>query len=78
MLTRLKAIRVRCLASVGYEKKAVRECDLTGCSLHDLRMGRGSRPYRRQARNWKGDKDAAGTHPKWLVRNQGTFPARAG
>ena len=26
--TPIKAIRGRCLASIGYEKKAVRECDL--------------------------------------------------
>jgi len=42
-MTPLKAIRVRCLNCVGFEKTVVRECDFTNCPLHALRMGRGAR-----------------------------------
>jgi hypothetical protein len=41
--TPLKAIRARCLNCRGFEKTAVRECDMAGCALHGLRMDRGAR-----------------------------------
>lgn len=41
--TPLKAVRSRCLDCRGFEKTAVRECDLTNCALHPVRMGRGAR-----------------------------------
>ena len=41
--TPLKSIRQRCLDCTGSEKRAVHQCDSVDCSLHSLRMGRGSR-----------------------------------
>jgi hypothetical protein len=48
--TPLKAIRARCLDCRGFEKAEVRACDFTDCSLHPLRMGKGSRSTLRPIR----------------------------
>lgn len=41
----LKAIRAKCLDCCGGHAAEVRECHLTGCTLHPYRMGKN--PYRK-------------------------------
>lgn len=41
----LKAIRAKCLDCCGGQAVEVRECHLTGCTLHPYRMGKN--PYRK-------------------------------
>jgi hypothetical protein len=41
--TPLRAIRLKCLDCRGFEKADVRACAFDDCSLHPLRMGKGSR-----------------------------------
>jgi hypothetical protein len=52
LMTPLKAIRARCVNCRGFEKITVRECDLTDCPLHALRMGRGARATLRVIRTY--------------------------
>lgn len=37
--TPIKAIRTKCLDCCNGQQKAVRECDIVSCALHEYRMG---------------------------------------
>jgi len=41
----LKAIRAKCLDCSNDSPQEVRSCNITGCSLHDFRMGKN--PHRK-------------------------------
>lgn len=43
VLTPLKAIRKKCLDCMGGSRKAVRECDISDCTLHKFRFGHNDR-----------------------------------
>ncbi len=42
-LTPLKAIKKHCWECSGYEKKEVRECNITDCVLYEYRLGKNPR-----------------------------------